>query len=53
MGYIASTTASLPQLVLSLLEWREECLPFDLIHNIQGQDQCLSVECVHSVELRV
>lgn len=32
---------------------RRECLPFDLIHSIQGQGPRLSVECVHSVQPRV
>ncbi len=38
---------------VSLWAQVEECLPFDLIHNIQGQDPRLSVECVHSVELHI
>lgn len=33
------------------MRWGKWCLPFDLIHNIQGQEQCLSAQCVHSIEL--
>lgn len=55
---MGSTAATLPSplaaAVVSLTSaWREECLPFHLIHATKGQDPRLSVECVHSAELRV
>lgn len=56
MGYIALPPPHLAgsaSAVVSLSVWSEECLPFDLIHSIQGQDLGLSVECVHSAELLV